>query len=51
MSEHNDPLKENQEEMSRRSESSDEQMKQQVNALLTRLQRIRRSHIPVPEYN
>ncbi len=51
MCEHNDPLKENQEEMSRRSESSDEQMKQQVNALLTRLQRIRRSHIPVPEYN
>lgn len=51
MSEHNDPLKENQEEMPRRSESSDEQTKQQVNALLTRLQRIRRSHIPVPEYN
>ena len=51
MSEHNDPLKENQEEMPRRTESSDEQTKQQVNALLTRLQRIRRSHIPVPEYN
>lgn len=51
MSEHNDPLKENQEEMPRRGESSDEQTKQQVNALLTRLQRIRRSHIPVPEYN
>lgn len=51
MSEHNDPLKENQEEMPRRSESSNEQTKQQVNALLTRLQRIRRSHIPVPEYN
>ena len=50
MSEHNDPLKENQEEMPRRTESSDEQTKQQVTALLTRLQRIRRSHIPVPEY-
>jgi len=50
MSEHNDPLKENQEELPR-VDSSDDQTKQQVNSLLTRLQRIRRSHIPVPEYN
>lgn len=51
MSEHNDPLKENQEEVPRMPEPGDDQTKQQVNALLTRLQRIRRSHIPVPEYN
>ncbi len=50
MSEHNDPLKKNQEELPR-VDSSDDQTKQQVNSLLTRLQRIRRSHIPVPEYN
>ena len=50
MSEHNDPLKENQEELPR-VDSSDDQTKQQVNSLLTRLQRIRRSHTPVPEYN
>ena len=50
MSEHNDPLKENQEELPR-VDSSDDQTKQQINSLLTRLQRIRRSHIPVPEYN
>lgn len=50
MSEHNDPLKENQEELPR-VDSSDDQTKQQVNSLLTRLQRIRRSHTPVPKYN
>ncbi|NCB56036.1 MAG: AAA family ATPase [Gammaproteobacteria bacterium] len=51
MSEHIDPFADNQDDGPVAPESTDEQTKHQVAALLNRLQRIRRTHIPVPEYD
>ena len=50
MSEHNDPLKENQEELPR-VDSSDDQTKQQINSLLTAYNAFVVPIFRSPEYN
>ena len=51
MSDYIDPFADEQEDRPVAPENNDEQTRHQVAALLNRLQRIRRSHIPVPEYD
>jgi DNA replication protein len=51
MSDHTDPFADKQDDMPVAPRNNDKQTKQQVAALLQRLQRIRHSHLPVPEYN
>ena len=51
MSDHDEPFSDNQDDVPFVPANSDEQTKQQVTALLNRLQRIRKTPFSVPEYN
>jgi DNA replication protein DnaC len=46
----NDPLNKNDDDLPFVSERNDDQAKQQINTLLSRLQKIRKMHIPVPAH-